>query len=325
MSFKDIKGHKKTIFLLQGYLKSGRLPAAYLFVGPDAVGKKLTAKTLAKALNCLESETDACGHCVSCIKIDKNIHPDFHIIDETVADESGNSDQVKFEAVRQLQKQISFRPYEARKKVFIIDNADHLTAEAANALLKVLEEPPKDSLIILISAKPARIFKTVISRCRILKFSSLPRLELQEIMQKDYQLGIQQAHFLAYFCEGRLGYALELKDADFFREKNLILDDFSTPGKYQMERELVDDKSKMRRYLNTLATWFRDIYILKTGLPQAELINLDRKEQLLGVLSRYGLSDLDGALHELADALKYLEQNVNSKLIYANLKYLLKG
>jgi DNA polymerase-3 subunit delta' len=325
MSFQNIKGQDKVIQLLQEALRQNRLASSYLFLGPEASGKKMTAITLAKAANCLENSFDPCERCISCLKIEKNQHPDVHIITSLKENNLSESEAIKIEDIRQLQKDINLRPYEGKKKIFIIDNAHNLTAEASNALLKILEEPPAKSLIILISSKPALLFKTIISRCQILRFSWLSRIELERILKKDYRLNDIEAHFLAYFCEGRLGYALRLKDTDIMHQKNMIIDEFISPKTYGSEDLFIKDRQNMRRYLNILAAWFRDIYLVKIGTPHINLINLDRRNQLLRSMNRYSFGDLDVALNFISDALSYLEENINMKLVFSNLKYLAKG
>ena len=383
MSFQDIKAQDKPIQILKEYIKRSRLRGSYLFVGEEGVGKKLVAKTLAKALNCEGQTLDSCDNCVPCLKIEKGQHPDIHIIDGSTSSfdrlrtnpervkrvegsltinpersrriegpvspgvnlEPGQrivgqeSDSIKIEHIRQLQKDINLKPYTGEKKVFIIDNAHNLTAEAQNALLKILEEPPDDSLIILISAKPALLFKTIISRCRMMKFWPLPRTKLEEILKKDFHLDNNLAHFLAYSCEGRIGQALKLKDTDILREKNRIIDAFtpletmdrqkkdavSLTGFTQVKRSgpdrlSIENRNNIRAHLNILAGWFRDMYLIKIGTPYSELINLDRKEELLRLMHRYAFTDLYEILHSLSDTLLYLERNINVKLLLANLR-----
>lgn len=338
MSFKDIRGQDRAVEILKEDMKQSRFTGSYLFAGEEGIGKKLIAKTLAKAINCLAQMpgTDSCDGCSSCLRIESNQHPDAHII------EAEATDSIKIERIRQLQKDINLKPYEGRKKVFIINDAHNLTPEAENALLKVLEEPPPDSLIILVSAKPAMLFKTVISRCKIIKFYPLERTALKEILMRDYLFNDRLAHFLAYFCEGRLGYALRLKDTDILREKNSIIDEFALPNlsghkgytktftaggisnKLKSENLSPQDRGRLRSYLNILATWFRDIYLIKVGTPYRELINLDRKEELIRLMHCYAWSDLDEILNSISNSLLYLEQNVNVKLLLSNLKLSLK-
>lgn len=308
MSFKNIQGHARSIGILKRYLEDSRLSGGYLFTGPEGIGKKLVALTLAKALNCSEGKADSCDACVSCGKIDRSDHPDVHLL-------ASGDDEIKIEAVRQLQKELSFRPYEGKVKVFIIDNAHKLTADAANCLLKVLEEPPKQSLIILISDKPALLFRTIVSRCKTVKFSSMPRKSLEQALSADHGLDAGMSHFLAYFSEGRIGSALSLKDTGIVQKKNECIDKFILSDAGLLERSSKQERQELKRQLGIIATWFRDIYMLKIGMPHQELINLDRKDELLRSMGKFTFDEIDDILQSVSDAVLYLDQNINSKLV----------
>jgi DNA polymerase-3 subunit delta' len=314
MSFKDIKGQDKPIEILKNYIKSSKLAGTYLFLGEEGIGKYLIARTLAKAVNCLSEKIDSCDSCSSCLKIGKNQHPDIHFI------EPEPSDAIKIEHIRDLKKDINLRPYEAKQKVFIINDAHRLTAEAANALLKTLEEPPANSLIILVSSKVTLLFKTIISRCKIIRFYPLERPLLKEILGKDYGLDDNLAHFLAYFFEGRIGSILRLKDTDILEDKNRIIDGLTILRYPDIKSSPAQNKEVMRRYLNILAAWFRDIYLIKAGVPYLQLINLDRKDELLKVMNRYSWLELDESFNSISDSLLSLEQNINLKLLFSNLR-----
>jgi DNA polymerase-3 subunit delta' len=197
--------------------------------------------------------------------------------------------------------------------------------EASNAFLKVLEEPPPDSLIILISAKPELLFKTIISRCRILRFYGLSRNNLEEILRKDY--GVKEddlAHFLAYFCEGSLGKALSLKDIDILVQKNKIIDAFAVKKRFLPESLAIQNRDSLRDCLNILASWFRDIYLMKAGLPHRELINLDRRDDILRFMGGVSFAQLDKILDCISETLLYIEQNINIRLLLSNLSWLIK-
>ncbi len=319
MSFKDIKGQDRPIQLLQRYIESGQLTGSYLFAGPEGIGKRIAAVTLARAVNCLKNKGDSCDTCPSCIKIEKGAHPDIFFLG------SQGGEDIKIESIRQLQNDIALRPYEARKKVFIIDNAHRLTKEASHALLKTLEEPPEDSLIILVSEKPSLLFKTVISRCKIIRFYPLGRRETEESLKSNYGLSNEAAHFLAFFSEGRLGRAIKIKEAGVFEEKNRIIDEFIFSRKTNLSASILREREGLRLGLNILAGWFRDIYMVKIGMPYCALINLDRKNDLLRAMNRYSFSELNEIFNLLSDSLLYLEQNVNAKLLFSNLKISLKG
>ncbi|MFA5090761.1 MAG: DNA polymerase III subunit [Candidatus Omnitrophota bacterium] len=320
MAFKDIKGQDRPIDILKEQFKNGRIAGGYLFTGQEAIGKRMVATVLAKAVNCRDQGAgfDSCDKCPECIKIAGNQHPDVHILD------TADSGSIKIEAVRQLRKDVCLKPYAGRMKFFIINNAHNMTDDASNALLKILEEPAGETAIILISAKPLLLLPTIISRCKRLKFSSLPREELACILQKDYLLDSQYAHFLAYYAEGRIGYALSLKDSEILKEKNRIIDRFVFSSDTSFENITLRERGDISSSLNILAGWFRDLYLLKVGVPHHQLINYDRKEELLRMMGRYTLMDLEGAISSVSDALFYLEHNVNIKLLLSNLKACIK-
>lgn len=312
MSFNEIKGLDKQIGILKGYLKKGCLEGAYLFCGPEGIGKKLVAKMLAKAANCEEKGLEPCGRCASCMKIENNQHPDVHIIEP-------QDGKIHIDAMRQLQREIKLKPYEAESKVVIINDARLFTGEAAACLLKSLEEPPKGSLVILISDRPALLFKTIISRCKIVKFTPLKREELKELLRKEYGIEKSLAHFLAYFSEGRLGFALRLKDTDIMNHKNRIINELTISRHFESDNLPLQDRPEVRSYLNMLAFWFRDIYLVKAGLTLSETVNSDRSSDLARLTRQFSFQELDEILDSVSDSIFYLERNINVRLLLYNL------
>ncbi len=311
MPFKDIKGQDITIDIVKNSMSSVGSCGSYLFLGPEGTGKYFAAKTLAKAVNCLNKEMDACEECSSCLKINKLQHPDIFILAHE------DDSEIKIDEIRSMQREISLRPYEAKRKVFIINNAHKLNSEASNALLKTLEEPPKHSLIILVTHSPNLLFKTIVSRCKPVKFHLLNQKELAVILMDDFNLENSQAHFLSYFSEGRIGKALRLKDTDIAARKNVVIDEFTANNK---NVSIIQNKEDLRQGLDILAGWFRDIYMVKVGMPCDCLINIDRKGELLKEVDSYSFSDLDEIMGNISNSLLYLQQNINSKLLVSNLK-----
>ena len=312
MRFSDILGHTQTLGIIQGYLEKAHFSGAFIFSGPEGIGKKMVAKIIAAQLNCTGQSPRPCGSCEGCVKIQNQTHFDLHCI------QNGQS-QIKMEDIRDILRQANFRPYEGVVKVFIIDNAHRLNSEAANSLLKLLEEPPKDALIILITHKPQNIIKTVRSRCKQIKFAPLTRLQLETVLIKNYALDNVSAHFLAYYAEGRLGLALRLKDTPLLQEKNKIFDAFVLSSKPLDHYVMNQSKEQLGVCLNILASWFRDIYLLKCGLPNQEIIHLDRQSDLLKLIPRFSFKQLDEIMATLSESSLYLEKNINSKLLLHNL------
>lgn len=308
MSLKNIIGQDKVINFLIASIKNDRLASSYLFIGPDGIGKTLVSKEFAKLLNCEKNNLDACDVCNSCMKINKNIHPDIHLIARDGSD-------IKIDSIRQLERDINLKPFEARKKVFIIKDAHFMNAEASNALLKTLEEPPKDSVIILSTSYLHKIFSTITSRCRKIFFSSIDIEKLSSILENDFHLGRDNSHYLSYFTEGRLGKAISLKDKNILSEKNTIIDDFINSDNIKQASFDLDAKNKedIKYNLDILMTWFRDILLLKCGFDITNLVNADREKELLNLKSEYKIEDLLKIMHRILDTYTMLNYNINPK------------
>jgi len=308
MSLKNVIGQDKVINFLIASIKNDMLAGSYLFVGPDGIGKTLVAKEFAKLLNCEKANLDACDICNSCMKINKNIHPDVHLVEKDGSD-------IKIDNIRQLERDIHLKPFEARKKVFIVKDAHFMNAEAANALLKTLEEPPRDSIIILTTSYPHRIFSTIASRCRKIYFSSIDIEKLSSILENDFHLGKAGSHYLSYFTEGRLGKAVALKEKEILGEKNMIIDDFINSENLRQNFFDLDAKNKddIRYNLDILMTWFRDIMLLKCGIDISSLINSDRRKELLDLKNEYKMEDLLKIMHRILDTYTMLDYNINPK------------
>jgi len=311
MRFADILGHDQPVSIINSYIEANSFSGGFIFSGPEGIGKRLVAQMVSQKLNC-SAVDKPCGLCESCLKIEKLVHPDLHII-------QNGQGQIKIDDIRGILREANFRPYEGAMKIFIIDDAHKLNPDAANALLKTLEEPPKDALIILITHKPQNIIKTVLSRCKRIKFYPLARAGLETVLLKDYSLDKLTAHFLGFYAEGRLGLALKLKDSLGLTQKNKIFDSFVLSTK-PLERNLMEqNKDQLHDCLNILASWFRDIYLLKAGLADNEIIHLDRKHDLLKLLSKFSFKQLDDIMAAISESLLYLERNINNKLLLHNL------
>ena len=218
MSFREIVGQEIPLSIFENSLKANRIPHAYLFVGEEGIGKRLAAHNLAKVLNCEKGLTDACDRCSSCQKIDRFLHPEVKWLEP-----DGVSQTIKIEHILKLQHEIYLKPYEGRKKVFILLEAERMNREAANAFLKTLEEPPGESIIILITSSPGRLLPTIKSRCQLVRFSLIPQERIERFLRENSDCSVDEAKSLSLISGGRLGEAVRLKKEGAFRREENIL------------------------------------------------------------------------------------------------------
>lgn len=311
MSFSAIKGQEVQISFLKRAIENSTLAHAYLFAGMDGVGKKLAAATVAKAVNCETGRADSCDICDSCRKIDNKNHPDvFWVAPE------GAAGVIKIEAIRNIIERVSFRPYEARYKVCIIEDAHLMKAEAENCLLKTLEEPPQNTVFILTTSNISGIFKTIISRCQIIKFSPLTLDIIEGILINKFGFQKDNARFVARLSGGCMNKKMILDGANFISWKNRIIDEFMKGSFFDEESPFFsDDKKEFRDIIFVLINWYRDLLLYKNGSHESLIVNFDRMRELEYYSERFSYEGIDTKLFDLINAYLAASQNVNPKLI----------
>ena len=292
---------------------------AYLFIGPQGVGKFETALQVAKLLNCenfsKESGNDPCEMCSSCRRIDVGNHPDVHILS------CPPEETVKIEDIRDLIVQVQLKPFESQRKIFIIRDSETLTLEAGNALLKTLEEPSPMSLIILTTAVPERNLGTIRSRCQPIYFFPTSRGRLADYLQNDYHITKETAAFLAAYSEGCLGRARHLQEGDFLKRKNEIIEQMIfAPANEAYLKKITADRELAREVLMVLWSWFRDALLMQQGLSEAQVIHVDRTRELKKMALTFGHEELDAILRQIIKATQLLNDNLNVKIALILLK-----
>ncbi len=309
--FARVLGHQRQKNLLQRAVASSRLPHAYMFEGPEGIGKCLMALALTKMLFCANG--NSCSECPACQKIDHHNHPDLHSI-------SPDGSSIKIEQIRALQKELSYRPLEAPYKVCLIDGAEKMNLAAANALLKTLEEPRPQTLLILLTSTPDAVLPTIRSRCQRLPFSRIPKDKLQEVLVEQLNIDDTQAHILATLSEGSFKKALG-KDRELYlqRRRDLLktlaaLSAGSVIPLLDMAQKLAEEKDLLFEILEIMQAFYRDLLLLKHGSPLDELVNIDMLETLNQVSRKEDVTSLLGKLNAIMTSRRHLERNVNRQL-----------
>lgn len=302
MPFRDIIGQDRAIDMLTGALRRGRVSGAYLFRGEEGVGKRLTALAFAKALNCREKGDDACDECDSCGKIDAAVHPDVLML-------SPVERLIRIDEIRKIDDALSFHPFEGLRKVIIVDDAESMNIAAANAFLKTLEEPPAESVIILISPRPDLLPPTIRSRCSQVRFSTLSTDFCREVIQD--KVPKPEVDLLARLSMGRPGRALS---GDLKEERTWffgLLD-----AMMNQEKDGWASREDIERWLDILLTVLRDIAVSKVSTAPGYLVHADRREEI----GRFGtVSDAKGIIdlyRDITRVRRLLMFNLNKSITW---------
>jgi len=315
MSFKDILGHERPIQLLQRGIARGKVAHSYLFLGAEGIGKSLVALQFAKALNCLEGEgtVDACDHCTSCKKINRLVHPDVSIIEP-------QGQILKVDQVREMQKALAYRPYEGRCRVFILTAADRMAPHMSNTLLKTLEEPPPQTVIILQANHPRWILPTILSRCQPIRFNPLPSHLVSHWLIKAKGLDEREAHLLATLSEGSPGKALEIKEEIAGIPRKELLEGWMGSGSLSMEEKegwidsLPSQRENLHLILELAKTLLRDLIVVKTQGKASGLIHADLAEEMEKAAGQWDLSSLLKRMENLHQTSRAIKGNANTRL-----------
>ncbi len=273
MSFSEIISHDYPKSLLGRLLQTGLLPHAYLFEGPDGIGKRRMALEFAKALNCERSGrdgfNDACDQCPACRRVNSGNHPD-------VVQVTASGAFIKIEQIREAQAAIFLKPYMGRKKVYLIDEADRMNQEAANCFLKTLEEPPADSILILITSRPFALLPTIVSRCQRLRFLPLTSAQIEQYLISKRGVSGEDAKMLAVISLGRLGMALEAS-VDEVREELAEFALLLSPSVLQQPVKITEAASRWSADIETtkkallwISLWLRDRILFQVSQDEGK-------------------------------------------------------
>jgi len=314
----QVVGHEVAVALLARGLKNGKLPHAFLFLGPRHVGKMTLAMNLAKALNC-EGDEKPCCMCSQCQRIAGLKHADVQVIGRDGRAEIG------IDQIREMEHSASLRPFAGRNRVFIIDGAEHLSHESANCLLKTLEEPPPNVHLILLAENERLLLPTVLSRCQKLELRPLPVPVVERALIDHWEVLPEQASVLARLSSGCLGWAVDaLADERLLVERAerlaaiLHLSSVGRGERFAYATHLANQFTKNREsvleVLSLWVNWWRDLLLIKGGCGDFTT-NIDQEATLYLEAEHYSLRGVKTFIESLQHAIESLDQNANPRLV----------
>jgi DNA polymerase-3 subunit delta' len=320
MGFSEIVGHEKQIETLRQSLVNGRLHHAYLFVGPDGIGKRTLALALAQAIHCTELESDFCGGCGACRAVQGGNHADVRLLEPL-----SNKRDISIQQVRELEKALSLRSFSGRHKVAIIDPATLMNWPAQNALLKTLEEPPQGCVLILVASNAGGLLPTVRSRAFAFSFAPLPRQLIVSYLISRKDKTKEQAQFLAALAMGSLGTASKIETEKLIEKRfdwmNMLVS--LTPGNYRAAlntaEALAGNREETLKFLEWAGLWYRDLLTFRVAHAQDKIVNLDMLPQIEEQSSRIEDDHLFSLLSKASEASQRIQRNVNRRMVLEDL------
>jgi DNA polymerase-3 subunit delta' len=331
--FDQLIGNDNVKNLLRRMLEAKRLPGAMLFVGEDGIGKKLFALEIAKALNCRSPQgVEGCGKCAACLRISKFNYP-----------QSSESDDWKriiwtdhpdvgmvvaprrvllVDQMREIEGAANYRPFEGAARVFLVEDADKLNDSSANALLKVLEEPPHTSYIILLTSRPAMLLPTIRSRCQMIRFSPVAAADIENYLKQNNLADAKNARIQARVARGSIGRALTQDAAKFSSQREAMLrvlkalaasDDRIQLLRSAEELNEARYKDEYEARLDILETLIRDAWMLSLGVPATNVVNEDLLPHLVQISEKLDRLRPGGWISQIEEMREQLIVNINRK------------
>ena len=326
MGLAAVKGQGHAVDVIRGALARDRLHHAYLFAGPEGVGKGMTAMLFAQALLCPTptDSKDACGVCSTCIRVEERQHADLHVVERLEKRAGGLERQIKVAQIRDLQRTLSFKAYEGARRVVVILEADRMTPPTANALLKTLEEPGADTHFILVSDAAHRLLPTVISRCQRVRFSPLNYQVVAELVTTLSDANLDLAQTIARLAEGSVGRALTMIRDDVISIRSDLLSKLDSTERPPLSVTLdlaedlarPDQREGLPQVFHVLRTWYRDLLVIKQAEFTEHLVNQDQTRRLMARSNELSTRDIQERLRRVNISERAIMQRMaNARLV----------
>jgi DNA polymerase III subunit delta' len=313
----NLIGHEWAVDMLKKHVVNGTARHAYLFAGPPGLGRRTLALRFAQALNCPTPVAAGipCGECRACRQIAAMQHSDLTVVQ---AESEGGT--LKVDQIREARRGLTFKPYQANYRVALFLRFQEANDNAANALLKTLEEAPSYAVLILTADNPEQLLPTIVSRCEILR---LRPMKIEDVIRGLESRGTEneRARLIAHISGGRFGYALRMVENESLleaREERLndlqSLISASRVEKFAYAEKLAKDKDAMRQAILIWLSYWRDV-LLRSAQAEMSLVNIDRNVEIEDLASSVNLSAARTVVRGLEDVLEKMEKNVNSRLL----------
>ncbi len=312
-------GHEWAVSLLSQHVAHQTYQHAYLFTGPRGTGRRTLALRFAQALNCPQPTApgEPCGACRTCTQIEAMQHPDLAVIQ---AEQMGGT--LKVEQVRELQHSLSLSPYQARYRIALLLRFEEAHPSAANALLKTLEEPPPQVILLVTAESAESLLPTIVSRCEVLRLRPLPLEAVRLALRERWELSEEDALLLSHISGGRPGYARHLhQHPEKLDQRRVWLEDHqkmlagNRVTRFEYAEKISKDKERVHGAVETWLSFWRDVLLCSAG-ASAPFTNPDLQNEIERLAARCGFQTASGMIAALQHTLELLEHNVNPRLAF---------
>ena len=334
LDFSHIIGHEQIIKHLKNAIGLGKVSHAYIFSGEDGAGKNMLANAFAMSLQCeelgqaskpQEDQINACGTCKSCNQATSDNHPD--IIRVTHVKASIGIDDIRI----QVNNDIQIKPYSSPYKIYIIDEAEKLTEQAQNALLKTIEEPPRYAVVILLTNNSNALLQTILSRCVTLKLNAVDKEPIKKILMSKYQVPDYQAELSTVFAQGNVGKAIQYASSDDFavlKEDVLHLlkhiDEMELYEIIDSLKKISEQKGRIYDYLDLIMLWYRDVLMFKVTMDPNQLIYKSECANITKQANIRSYEGLERIIAAIEKAKVRLNSNVNFDIVIELMLFTIK-